>query len=155
MPRRQDAPDRIIRGGPSSRSRRPQDKTIQGQVAGRHPHKEQPGRNKEEELPPPRTGSSRDKWRRAPRTGTSGAEQAAGAAASRTGASRGKRKKTPRIASSGAKQEGEATTPRTQTAGEKGPAAQGKNVQGGTSGRSPRPLDRSGSNTKDHARGEH
>ena len=45
---RQDAPDRIIRGGPSIRSRRPPDWIIQGQVAGRHPRKEQPGRIKQE-----------------------------------------------------------------------------------------------------------
>ena len=43
-----DAPDWIIRGGASSRS---------GRV-----------RYKQKELPPPRTGSSRYKWRRAPRT---------------------------------------------------------------------------------------
>ena len=81
---------------------------------------------KQEEPPPPRTGASRDKWW-----------------------------KTPRIGSSGAKQEGEATTPGTRTAGEKGPAAQGTIVRGGSSRRSPRQLDRSGSDTKDHAREEH
>ena len=54
-----DAPDWNIRGGASSRSNWE--------------------RYKQEEPPPPRTASSRDKWRRTPRTGTSGAEQAAGA----------------------------------------------------------------------------
>ena len=54
-----DAPDWNIRGGESSRSYRV--------------------RYKQEEPPPSRTGTSRDKWRRTPRTGTSGAEQVAGA----------------------------------------------------------------------------
>ena len=112
-------------------------------------------RNKQEETPPLRTGSCRDKWRRTPRTATSGAEQATGVASPPTGASREKRRKTPRIRSSGAKQEGEATTPGTRTAGEKGPDAQRRMVQGGSSRRSPRHLDWSGSNTKDHAREEH
>ena len=82
-------------------------------------------RNNQEEAPPPRTGASWDKWR-----------------------------KTPWIGRSGAKQEGEATTPGTRRAGEKGPAVQGTMVRGGSSRRSPRRLNWSGSNTKDHAREE-
>ena len=46
-------------------------------------------------------------------------------------------------------------TRRRQTAGEKGPDAQGKMVRGRTSRRSPSPLDRARSNTKDHGREEH
>ena len=112
-------------------------------------------RIKQEERPPPRTGSSRDKWQRTPGTGTSGAEQAAGAATLRTGASRDKWRKTPRIGSSGAKQEGEATAPGPIRAGKKGPDAQGTKVRGGSSRSSPRHRDWSGSNTKDHTREEH
>ena len=111
------------------------DRSIQGQVGVDTPDwnirrtassRNNRGRIKQEEPPPARTGASRDKWR-----------------------------KMPRSRSSRAKQEGKATTPGTRTAGEKGLAAQGTIVRGRSRRRSPRQLDWSGSNTKDHAREEH
>ena len=60
-----------------------------------------------------------EKGGQTPRTGSSGAEQAAGAAAPRTESSRNKWRRTPRTESSGAEQEGAARTPGTGLSGEK------------------------------------
>ena len=48
-----DAPEWIIRGGTSSKSRLPPDWIIRGQLAGRRSGLEHPGRNKQQEPPPP------------------------------------------------------------------------------------------------------
>ena len=111
-----DAPDLIIRG--RTRIRRSKNKKEQqkphdskgrskvyGRLGGEHS-----GRIKQQEPPPPRTGISRDK-----------------------------RRKAPRMRSSGAEQEGAATTPRAGSSGKKWPAAPGKIARGETGRATPQP----------------
>ena len=59
--------------------------SIRGQVAARRPGQVHTGRNKEQGLPPPGPDHPGTSGGQTPRTGSSGAGQAAGAAAPRTG----------------------------------------------------------------------
>ena len=89
---RSDAPDWNIPGGTSGRGRHPPDWSILGQVAARRPGRVNPGRNKEQGLPPPGLDHPGKSGSRTPWTGSSGADQAARAAATRTGSSGDKRR---------------------------------------------------------------
>ena len=77
-------------GGTSSRGRHPLDRSIWGQVAARRPGRAHPGRNKEQGQPPPGLEHQRTSGGRTPRSGSSGVEQAARAAAPQAGLSRDK-----------------------------------------------------------------
>ena len=120
--------ERSNQGGTRRRSRRHPGLDNPGTSGRGRPGLEHPGRSKQQEPPPPGLVHPGARGRRRPGSDHPGQNK--------------KERPQPRG---------------TQTAREKWPAAQGKIVQGGSSRRSPRPLDRSGSNTKDqdHARGEH
>ena len=61
-------------------------------TGGAAPGLKHPGRNKQQEPPPPALGQPRTRGGKTHETGSSGTEQAGGATAPRTGSSRGKRR---------------------------------------------------------------
>ena len=79
-----DAPEWNLQGGTISKGRRPPDWIIRGQAAARCHGLDHPGRIKLQEPPHPGLDHEGTRGGRAPRTGTSGVDHAAGATAPRT-----------------------------------------------------------------------